>query len=191
MERGVTMPTRHGRFEMHWCESGQADAPHVALTLGLDCSAVPLVRIHSECMTGDVFGSVRCDCGDQLDASLAAIARRGCGALVYLRQEGRGIGLVNKLRAYRLQDAGLDTIEANLALGLPVDARGYDPAIRMLRALGVDRCVLLTNNPDKVQALTASAVELVGVEALAVGGAPECERYLRTKRDRMNHTLNI
>ncbi|MDZ7683765.1 MAG: GTP cyclohydrolase II RibA [Gammaproteobacteria bacterium] len=126
-----------------------------------------------------------------MDASLAAIARRGSGVLVYLRQEGRGIGLVNKLRAYRLQDAGLDTIEANLALGFPVDDRCYEPAIAMLEALAVERCVLLTNNPEKVRALEISEIEIVGVETLVLGSAPECEAYLRTKRDRMGHTIPL
>jgi len=191
MKPAVMMPTRHGTFEMTWFDSGRPGAPHLALTMGLDDLDLPMVRIHSECMTGDVFGSLRCDCGEQLDASLAAIAGHGCGVLVYLRQEGRGIGLENKLRAYRLQDAGLDTIEANLALGLPVDDRGYDAALAMLAELGVERCVLLTNNPEKVQALRESTIELERIEALAVGHAPECEGYLRTKRDRMGHTIPL
>lgn len=186
----VTLPTRHGAFDVRWFDSGLTDMPHLTLSMGLDEDEVPLVRIHSECMTGDVFGSARCDCGMQLERALAAIGERRCGVLVYLRQEGRGIGLINKLRAYQLQDAGLDTIEANVALGLPVDGRRYDDAVRMLRQTGVRRCDLLTNNPDKVRAVKASEIELSAVYPLLVETRGDlCRTYLETKRDRMGHTI--
>lgn len=188
----VPLPTRHGTFDVRWFVSGLEHMPHLTLSTGLGTGQVPLVRIHSECMTGDVFGSVRCDCGAQLDRALAAISERGCGVLVYLRQEGRGIGLINKLRAYQLQDAGLDTIEANLALGLPVDDRRYSDAVRILGRMGIDRCELLTNNPDKVRAIEASAIALAAVHPLLVSDAGHlCRTYLATKRDRLGHTIPL
>ncbi len=184
----VPFPTRYGDFDLHWFDSGRAEMPHLALVVGLETPVVPLVRIHSECMTGDVFGSSRCDCGDQLDLAMTLIAERGAGVIVYLRQEGRGIGLVNKLRAYQLQDAGLDTVEANLALGLPAEGRDYSDAIDILVSLGVDRCELLTNNPDKIQALEDSVIGVAGVEPLEIEPtSPYCEDYLETKRRRMGH----
>lgn len=167
---------------------------HVALVIGQQMSdRAPLVRLHSECLTGDLFSSLKCDCGPQLDAALAAMAEEaklgGWGVLLYLRQEGRGIGLVNKLRAYRLQDSGLDTLEANDRLGLPVEARDFGTAARMLQLLGVREVRLLTNNPDKVAALEAEGVKIVERVAHEISANPHNQAYLATKRDRAGHLL--
>ncbi|MGR6902038.1 GTP cyclohydrolase II, partial [Glutamicibacter sp. BSL13] len=151
----------------------------------------PLVRIHSECLTGDVFGSYRCDCGEQLDAALAQIAAEG-GHLVYVRgHEGRGIGLLNKLRAYSLQEHGLDTADANEHLGLPVDAREYYAVVSILRTLGIDRVRLLTNNPDKVSKLREAGIEVSEQVPSLVAPRAENERYLRTKQQRFGHNLQL
>ena len=167
---------------------------HVALILGTQASErVPLVRLHSECLTGDILGSLRCDCGPQLDGALAAMAEEanaGCwGVLLYLRQEGRGIGLVNKLRAYRLQDEGFDTLEANRRLGLPAEARDFPVAARMLALLGVGAVRLLTNNPRKTKALQALGIDVLERVPLAIEPNPHNLDYLATKRDRSGHQL--
>ena len=167
---------------------------HVALVIGRqNGERVPLVRLHSECLTGDVLGSLKCDCGPQLDAALAAMADEaaegGWGVLLYLRQEGRGIGLINKLRAYRLQDQGFDTVDANNRLGLPTDARDFPVAARMLELLGVRRIRLLTNNPMKVETLDALGIEVAERVAHALPANPHNARYLDTKRDRTGHLL--
>jgi len=167
---------------------------HVALVLGRpDGDKPPLVRLHSECLTGDIFGSLKCDCGPQLDAALAAMsaqaAQGGWGVLLYLRQEGRGIGLVNKLRAYRLQDEGFDTLEANRRLGLPEEARDFPLAARMLDLLGVSRVRLMTNNPAKVAALEDAGVTVIERVAHQLPANPHNARYLATKRDRSGHLL--
>lgn len=167
---------------------------HVALVIGNpDFDRAPLVRLHSECLTGDIFGSLKCDCGPQLDAALAAMAdeaaQGGWGILLYLRQEGRGIGLINKLRAYRLQDEGFDTVDANARLGLPVEARDFPVAARMLDLLGVDAVRLLTNNPAKVEALEKAGVSVTERVAHQLPANPHNTRYLATKRDRAGHLL--
>ena len=167
---------------------------HVALVLGTQTSdRVPLVRLHSECLTGDIFSSLKCDCGPQLDAALAAMATEadagGWGVLLYLRQEGRGIGLVNKLRAYRLQDEGLDTLEANRSLGLPEEARDFPLAARMLDLLAVPEVRLMTNNPAKVAALEASGITVAERVPHQLPANPHNARYLDTKRDRAGHLL--
>jgi 3,4-dihydroxy 2-butanone 4-phosphate synthase / GTP cyclohydrolase II len=160
---------------------------HSALVLGEVRQRRPLVRVHSECLTGDVFGSRRCDCGEQLAAAFAAIAQAGEGVVIYLRgHEGRGIGLVNKLRAYALQEQGLDTVEANVALGLPVDSRSYGPAARMLIWLGVAEARLLTNNPEKAAALDADAIS-VSTVAMPANRHLDNEDYLWAKYARMGH----
>jgi 3,4-dihydroxy 2-butanone 4-phosphate synthase / GTP cyclohydrolase II len=147
--------------------------------------------VHSECLTGDVFGSRRCDCGDQLDASMAAIAAEGRGIVLYLRgHEGRGIGLLSKLRAYQLQDAGADTVDANLELGLPADAREYSTGAQILADLGVRSVRLLTNNPEKVTGLSGFGIEVAGRVALPVTPTPENLRYLTVKRDRLGHLID-
>jgi GTP cyclohydrolase II len=167
---------------------------HVALIIGRqDGDRPPLVRLHSECLTGDVLGSLKCDCGQQLDAALEAMAQEaragGWGVLLYLRQEGRGIGLINKLRAYQLQDQGFDTVDANTRLGLPAEARDFPVAARMLSLLGVHRTRLMTNNPEKVAALAAAGVEIVERVPHALPANPHNRRYLATKRDRAGHLL--
>ena len=167
---------------------------HVALVMGSrSAERVPLVRLHSECLTGDVFGSLKCDCGPQLDGALTAMAQEahngGWGVLLYLRQEGRGIGLINKLRAYRLQDQGFDTLEANRRLGLPDEARDFPIAARMLDLLGINAVRLLTNNPAKVAALEASGVTVAERVAHSLPANPHNERYLATKRDGAGHLL--
>ena len=164
--------------------------PHLALVAdGIDVSEPVLVRIHSECLTGDVFASLRCDCGDQLAWAMRETAAQG-GVVVYLRQEGRGIGIVNKLRAYGLQDAGADTIEANIELGLPIDARDYGDALEILRRLDIKQVRLMTNNPLKVEAFIGSTVELVERVPIEMPWQAENERYLATKRDEMGHQLH-
>jgi GTP cyclohydrolase II len=167
---------------------------HAALAIGRRSAGhVPLVRLHSECLTGDVFGSLKCDCGPQLDAALAAIAaeagRGGWGVLLYLRQEGRGIGLINKLRAYRLQDQGFDTIDANTRLGLPEEARDFPVAARMLALLGIERIRLMTNNPAKLAAFERAGIAIAERVPLTFGEGAHNRRYLATKRDRAGHFL--
>ena len=167
---------------------------HVALVIGAQRSdAPPLVRLHSECLTGDILGSLKCDCGPQLDAALHAMAaeaaRGGWGVLLYLRQEGRGIGLINKLRAYRLQDQGFDTLDANRRLGLPDEARDFPVAARMLELLGVHAIRLMTNNPAKVAALEASGIAVAERVPHRLPDNPHNARYLATKRDRAGHLL--
>jgi len=162
---------------------------HVALVIGRPDGTPPLVRLHSECLTGDVLGSLKCDCGPQLAAAIAAIRAHGWGILLYLRQEGRGIGLVNKLRAYQLQDQGYDTVDANTRLGFAVDARDFGAAARMLRLLEQRQVRLLTNNPAKVAALEAAGIAVVERVPHALPANPHNERYLATKRDRTGHQL--
>jgi GTP cyclohydrolase II len=165
---------------------------HVALTTGLEPGTVGvdeaiLVRLHSECLTGDVFGSRRCDCGEQLEDSMRLLREQGRGVLLYLRQEGRGIGLANKISAYALQEEGLDTVQANLALGLPEDARDYRVAAEMLLDLGIHRAALLTNNPAKIKGLRSHGVEVVERLPVQVEPNPFNLRYLRTKKEKLGH----
>lgn len=185
------LPTRHGVFRIVGYR-GADGTELVSLSQGIadgrPHSPAPLVRLHSECLTGDALGSRRCDCGEQLDAALARIAERGEGVLVYVRgHEGRGIGLVEKLRAYRLQDQGLDTVDANLRLGHPADARDYGQAAAILRDLGIDRVRLISSNPAKQQALRLLGIDVVERVGAAVPARPENARYLLTKRQRMRH----
>ncbi|MFC8303711.1 GTP cyclohydrolase II [Specibacter sp. NPDC057265] len=184
----VQLPTRYGDFAAQaWLDSA-GRAEHLSLTAP-GGAAVPLVRLHSECLTGDVFGSYRCDCGEQLDYALRQIQRQG-GTLLYLRgHEGRGIGLMNKMRAYSLQEAGADTVEANEQLGLPVDARDYAAAAGILKSLGLDRIRLLSSNPLKQEQLSRYGITVVEVVSAGVPSRRENLRYLQTKRDRMNHAL--
>jgi len=186
----AALPTRFGRFDAAVFASSTAPGEFLALVHGkLDEGAVPLVRLHSECLTGDVLGSLRCDCGQQLNAAMGLIAKAECGVLLYLPQEGRGIGLANKIRAYALQDGGLDTVDANLALGLPVDGREYASAASILKSLGVHQVRLLTNNPVKCSALERHGVRVVERQAIAVPPNPVNRKYLRTKASRMGHLL--
>ncbi len=185
-----SLPTKYGTWRMVVYETPAADAPQVALAMGaIDDGRPVLVRMHSECLTGDVFGSLRCDCGEQLDAAMAAVAREGRGVVCYLRQEGRGIGLTNKVRAYALQDGGMDTVEANLALGFPPDARDYGTGAQMLAELGVRQLRLLTNNPDKEYALAGFGLEIVERIPLHVPPHPENACYLATKKTKLGHLL--
>lgn len=186
------IPTRYGPFTMlAYAEKPTERMPHIAfIAEGFDPSGPVAVRIHSECMTGDVFGSRRCDCGEQLDASLHVAAERG-GVVIYLRQEGRGIGLINKLKAYNLQDLGLNTAEANTHLGFDVDARQYDAAIFILQDLGIREVELITNNPDKVEALRRSPVRVVGRIPIVIPPQDDSRNYLKTKQDLMGHLLGL
>lgn len=183
------IPTRHGEFTAHAYRGLLDGVEHLALVMGAPSELdAALVRVHSECITGDVLGSLRCDCGSQLDAALARIADEGTGVLLYLRgHEGRGIGLGYKLRAYALQDEGLDTVDANLALGFPPDSRDYAAAAEMLADLGVSGVRLLTNNPAKYDGLGDVGIRVVDRLPLHGATTPENERYLATKRDRMGH----
>ncbi len=185
------IPTDHGQFRAVGYESLLDGTEHVALVKGEIAGGDDvLVRVHSECLTGDVFGSRRCDCGPQLDAALAAVAREGRGVVLYMRgHEGRGIGLMHKLQAYQLQDAGSDTVDANLELGLPADARDYGTGAQILVDLGVRTMRLLSNNPAKRAGLEGYGLEIVGRVPLPTLATPENLRYLRTKRDRMGHDL--
>ncbi|MFM9978342.1 MAG: GTP cyclohydrolase II [Sphingomonadaceae bacterium] len=176
------------RAEIVAFRSPEAVAEHIALVIGAP-GASPLVRLHSECLTGDVLGSLKCDCGPQLDAALARIAAEGGGILLYLRQEGRGIGLINKLRAYQLQDQGFDTVDANLRLGFAVDSRDFGVAARMLHLLNQPSVRLLTNNPAKVAGLEAAGITVTERVPHSLPPNPHNERYLATKRDRTAHQL--
>ncbi|MBV9328176.1 MAG: GTP cyclohydrolase II [Chloroflexi bacterium] len=190
LQAEATLATRSGAFKIAVFNVEGAPGEVAALTRGpLHGDAIPLVRLHSECLTGDVLGSLRCDCGQQLDAALDLIASAPSGVLLYLPQEGRGIGLANKIRAYALQDQGLDTVDANLALGLPVDRRDYAAAAHILLSLGLRQVRLLTNNPAKSAALEKHGVQVVERVPLAVPPNPINVDYLRTKADRMGHLL--
>ncbi|MFJ3642918.1 GTP cyclohydrolase II [Streptomyces sp. NPDC090108] len=190
-EAETRLPTRHGTFTAYGYRSAADGVEHVALVHGeIGDGEDVLVRVHSECLTGDVFGSLRCDCGPQLDASLARIQDEGRGVVVYLRgHEGRGIGLLSKLRAYELQEQGHDTLDANLELGLPADARDYAAGARILADLGVRSLRLMTNNPEKTEALLRHGLGVTGREPMPVQAGEHNLRYLRTKRDRMGHDL--
>jgi 3,4-dihydroxy 2-butanone 4-phosphate synthase/GTP cyclohydrolase II len=185
------IPTAHGAFSAVGYDSLLDGIEHVALVYGdIGDGEDLLVRVHSECLTGDVFGSLRCDCGPQLDAALAMVAAEGRGIVLYVRgHEGRGIGLLHKLQAYQLQDAGHDTVDANLALGVPADARDYGTGAQILSDLGVRSMRLLTNNPDKRVGLEGYGLRVVDRVPLPISPNPENLRYLRTKRDRMGHDL--
>jgi len=184
------LPTIYGEFSMDTFESGREEMPHIVLrNRGCEDDVVN-VRIHSECLTGDLFGSTRCDCGEQLASSLRFIESNG-GVLVYLRQEGRGIGLVNKLKAYNLQDLGHDTVDANLLLGHAADGRRYDVAAAMLANLGVRSIRLMTNNPAKIEGLQQIGVQVDERVALQVPVHAENERYLLAKAMRMRHLLAV
>jgi 3,4-dihydroxy 2-butanone 4-phosphate synthase/GTP cyclohydrolase II len=184
----TNVPTRHGNFRVRAYRDRSTGADHVAWIAG-EPSDGALVRVHSECLTGEAFGSLKCECGPQLDSALATIQAEG-GVVVYLRgHEGRGIGLINKLRAYRLQEDGLDTLDANLQLGLPADARDYGAAVGILKDLGIRRVRLMSNNPEKARQLVERGVEVDELVPLVVGVGEHNEGYLDAKRDRMGHTL--
>ena len=186
------LPTRWGEFKCVAYQSNVDPAEHIALVMGrIDPEQPALVRVHSECLTGDIFGSQRCDCGDQLDAAMSQIAEAGVGALVYMRQEGRGIGLINKLKAYRLQDNGLDTVEANNELGFQTDLRHYGVGAQILLDLGIRKLKFLTNNPKKVAGLEGFGLEMVEQIPLSPPANDHNRKYLATKRDRMLHQIEL
>jgi 3,4-dihydroxy 2-butanone 4-phosphate synthase/GTP cyclohydrolase II len=185
------LPTRWGTFRMIAYANEPEEMPHLALVSGHPGPEAPvLVRVHSECMTGDVFGSLRCDCGEQLAEAMRRIAAEG-GVLIYLRQEGRGIGLVNKIRAYTLQDQGMDTVDANLELGFEADMRSFDIAVAMLSDLGVRQVRLMTNNPDKIAAFEEGPVALVERVPIEISPRDENQFYLATKQRVMGHYLQL
>lgn len=184
----VDLPTAYGHFRLTMFRSRPDGLEHLALTMG-DLSGEPLVRVHSECLTGDVFGSARCDCGWQLHSAMRQIAEEGRGCLLYMRQEGRGIGLANKLHAYRLQEEGCDTVEANVRLGFAPDLRDYGIGAQILSALGIRRLRLLTNNPQKVVGLAGHGLEIVGRVPLVAHAGPFNAHYLETKKAKMGHLL--
>jgi 3,4-dihydroxy 2-butanone 4-phosphate synthase/GTP cyclohydrolase II len=185
------LPTIYGRFRVHGYKSRVDPNPYLALTMGDVANGEPtLVRIHSSCLTGDLMGSLRCDCGDQLHLSLARIAEEGRGLLLYIEQEGRGIGILNKMRAYELQDHGADTVEANELLGLPPDARDYGIGAQIIVDLGIRKIRLMTNNPAKRAGMEGYDLEIVERVPLEIKPNELNERYLKTKRDKMGHLLN-
>jgi 3,4-dihydroxy 2-butanone 4-phosphate synthase/GTP cyclohydrolase II len=193
----VALPTRMGPFRVHLYRSRVDEYLHIALCAGGVGEGEPavqpdpvLVRVHSECLTGDLFGSLRCECGEQMEASLRMIAKAGKGVFLYIRQEGRGIGLLDKLRAYRLQDEGADTVEANLKLGLPADLREYGTGAQILFDLGVRKIRLLTNNPRKVVGLESHGLEVIDRIPIEIEANDVNRRYLTAKRDKLGHLLN-
>lgn len=180
-------PTRYGHFRIIGFRKGDDEA--VALVMGHPETGTPLVRVHSQCLTGDVFASLRCDCRDQLELSLQMIAADGNGVLIYEQKEGRGIGLMNKLQAYELQDRGADTVEANRALGFDADLRDYDLPAGILRDLGVKSVRLISNNPHKVESLERRGIRVTERVACEVAPADSRRRYMRTKREKLGHLL--
>lgn len=185
------LPTRFGAFMIHAFEDPETGKEHLALVMGEVADGAPvLMRVHSECLTGDGFGSLRCDCGPQFEAAMQKVAAAGRGVILYLRQEGRGIGLLNKIRAYHLQDEGADTVEANEQLGFAPDLREYSMCEDMLRHLGVKTVRLMTNNPRKVLALEARGIEVVERVPLMTGRNPHNEHYLDTKQGKLGHMFD-
>ncbi|MEQ3306036.1 bifunctional 3,4-dihydroxy-2-butanone-4-phosphate synthase/GTP cyclohydrolase II [Fusobacterium varium] len=186
------MPTAQGEFEIVGFDNKLDDKEHIALIKGdLEGKEDVLIRIHSECFTGDILGSLRCDCGSQLKRAMKRVNEEGEGAVLYLRQEGRGIGLLNKLRAYTLQDNGADTVEANVKLGFDPDMRDYSIAAQMIKALGIKSVRIMTNNPEKIKGLEEYGIKVTGREAIETGFNPSNERYMKTKKEKMGHILHI
>ena len=184
------LPTKYGDFKVYAFKSSVDNSEPIALVKGeIDPNKKVLVRVHSECSTGDILGSIRCDCGDQLESALEQISNSETGVFVYMRQEGRGIGLLNKIKAYSLQDTGLDTVDANLSLGFPMDLRSYGIGAQILRDLGVRRFDLLTNNPKKVVGLEGFGLEILSTVPLNTNARPENKEYLKIKSSKMGHHI--
>jgi 3,4-dihydroxy 2-butanone 4-phosphate synthase/GTP cyclohydrolase II len=189
-EIGVNLPTEWGNFELIAFKQKNTGDTHLALIKGAWEKTEPiLVRVHSSCVTGDIFGSCRCDCGGQLHKAMEMVEKEGKGVILYMFQEGRGIGLLNKLKAYKLQEMGRDTVEANLELGFAMDERDYGVGAQILRDLGVQKIRLISNNPKKRAGLLGYGLEIVESLAIEVGSNPHNEKYLKTKRDKMGHTI--
>ena len=188
----ANLPTHYGKFKIAGYRSLNSNEEFVVLFKGEMRKEIPtLVRIHSQCLTGDVFGSIKCDCGLQLKKALELIEAEGCGALVYQQQEGRGIGIINKIRAYALQDRGADTVEANEALGFAVDAREYQQCAEILFDLGLCQVRLMSNNPDKVAALEKAGLQVVDRVSIEVETEEPAAHYLRTKKEKLGHLLSL
>ena len=187
----IAMPTELGEFKLHLYEDRYDNDSHLALTMGtIDPEEPVLVRIHSECLTGDVFGSRRCDCGGQLESAMETITEKGTGIIVYLRQEGRGIGLKHKIKAYKLQEAGLDTVEANAKLGFPPDLRDYGVGAQIIYDLGARKLIVMTNNPMKLVGLEGHGLEIVDRKSLIVAANDINRRYLETKKTKLGHLID-
>ncbi|MGL5354596.1 MAG: GTP cyclohydrolase II, partial [Clostridium sp.] len=184
------MPTKYGDFKMYGFINKINGEHHVALVKGeiISENAI-LTRVHSECLTGDALGSKRCDCGEQYDAAMKKISKEGCGILLYMRQEGRGIGLINKLKAYELQENGFDTVEANISLGFEADMRDYKASAEILKELGAKKLNLMTNNPKKIEGLKECGIEIVNRVPIQLNHNEHNKFYLETKREKLNHIL--
>ena len=187
-----SLPTKYGEFSMIGYENSLDNKEHISLVMGdISYDEPTLVRVHSECLTGDVFHSLRCDCGEQLDEAMKKIAQNGSGIILYMRQEGRGIGLLNKIKAYDLQDQGMDTVEANLALGFPEDMREYGIGAQILKSLGVRKISLMTNNPKKLSGISGYDLEVVKRVPIQVNHNERNENYLKTKKQKLGHLLKF
>ena len=188
----VHMPTEWGEFQLHAFKDKSNDMDHLALVKGTwEKDEAILVRVHSSCLTGDIFGSCRCDCGSQLHSAMEQIEKEGKGVIVYMNQEGRGIGLVNKLKAYKLQEGGMDTMEANIELGFKADGRDYGIGAQILRELGVSKMRLMSNNPKKRTGLIGYGLEIIENVSLEIPSNVHNKDYLQTKRDKMGHNLKV
>jgi len=186
----VDMPTEHGHFKLIAFDQTNSHEVHMALVKGSwDKDEPVLVRVHSSCVTGDIFGSCRCDCGAQLHAAMEMVDQAGKGVVLYMKQEGRGIGLLNKLKAYKLQEQGLDTVEANLQLGFDMDERDYGVGAQIIRSLGITKIRLITNNPKKRVGLMGYGLEIVDNVPIEIHPNQHNEKYLLTKRDKLGHTI--